>query len=373
MNALVALAVATLCGALSPSASFGQASPKLEERRREPGIFFMGVWPDRILYFDEKTDSVVGELRLRHGVANRTVFTPDYRWGFLITDRMESVEVVDVAKRQVVDELKLSTEARKVRFFGLAIEPSGRRIYLNARAVRLEIDRFIDEKPEFLIYDRDTKATKPVPLPKEIKPEFWGSAQVSPDGKSLWFFGRDVYVVSSETYQIQDKIVLSKPLLAGYGPLQVGPRQVEPGVFYGIYRTTDPYLKKPMYGVARLDLVKKEVETFELGPNARVGQFALSPDRKRGYGGLNDLVVVDMEQKKVILRKERFEQGRTNNSMIVSADGKKLYVSGVGDSIYVYDTATLARLKTIFAGGDFMVSPIRIPRSALDPSSVSNP
>ena len=25
----------------------------------KPGIFLMGVWPDRILYFDEKTDSFV--------------------------------------------------------------------------------------------------------------------------------------------------------------------------------------------------------------------------------------------------------------------------------------------------------------------------
>lgn len=330
---------------------------------REPGIFLMGVWPDRILYFDEKTESVVGELHLRHGVANRTAFTPDYKRCYLITDRMESVEVVDVAKREVIDELKLSTEKKKVRFFGLAVDPGGKLVYLNARTVRLETDRFVDEKPQFLAYDLETRQSKVIELPKEIPPQWWTGIQVSPDGKSLWVLGKDIYILSAENYQIQDKIVLSKPLLWGYGPMEVGPRQVEPGLYYGIYRTTDPYLKKRMFGVARLDLLKKEVETFELGPNVRVFQFALSPDRKRGYGGLNDIVVVDMEQKKVLQRKENFEQGRTNNSMIVSADGRKLYVSGVGDSINVYDTTTLARVKTIFAGGDFMMAPVRIPRN----------
>ena len=114
----------------------------------------------------------------------------------------------------------------------------------------------------------------------------------------------------------------------------------------------------------KLDLYDMNVSTFELGPQLKVGRFALSPDGKRGYAGLSDMVVIDMETQRVILKKEKFERGRTNNSMIVGHDGTKLYVSGVGDTVSVYDTATLELIKTVYAGGDFMMPPIEIPNAA---------
>jgi hypothetical protein len=46
-----------------------------------------------------------------------------------------------------------------------------------------------------------------------------------------------------------------------------------------------------------------------------------------------------------------------------------LYISGVGDQIQVYDAATLEHVKDIFAGGDFMATPIAVPRAATSPSA----
>ena len=39
-------------------------------------------------------------------------------------------------------------------------------------------------------------------------------------------------------------------------------------------------------------------------------------------------------------------------------------VSGVGDTVWVYDTATLELIKTVYAGGDFMSRPVEIPNPA---------
>jgi hypothetical protein len=110
--------------------------------------------------------------------------------------------------------------------------------------------------------------------------------------------------------------------------------------------------------------MKKEVESFELGPDVKVGLFALSSDRKRAYAGVEDVIAIDMETRRIVKRVEGVEQGRTNNSLIVSSDGTKLYVSGVGDLIQVYDAETLAHLRNIFAGGDFMATPVAVPRAA---------
>ena len=79
---------------------------------------------------------------------------------------------------------------------------------------------------------------------------------------------------------------------------------------------------------------------------------------------MQDLISIDMESHQILLTKKKVEQGRVNNSIIVSYDGSKLYVSGVGDTIVVYDTETLEPIKKIFAGGDFTSAPVELPRSA---------
>ncbi|HEY7700597.1 MAG TPA: hypothetical protein VIE88_19365, partial [Vicinamibacteria bacterium] len=82
------------------------------------------------------------------------------------------------------------------------------------------------------------------------------------------------------------------------------------------------------------------------------------------YAGVEELLAIDMETRKIVKRVEGVEQGRTNNALIVSSDGTKIYVSGVGDQIHVYDAQSLEHLKSIFAGGDFMATPVAVPRAA---------
>ena len=141
--------------------------------------------------------------------------------------------------------------------------------------------------------------------------------------------------------------------------------EVETGIFYGAYTTTDPVLEKGMSGILRLDLKAKSFESFELGPALAISVFALSPDGKRGFGGLGDMVVIDMETKRIIERKEAFERGRQNNTIIVSADGVEIYVTGVGDAMKVYDARTLELLRVIDVGGDLMSPPFPLPRSVV--------
>ena len=133
----------------------------------------------------------------------------------------------------------------------------------------------------------------------------------------------------AQCFEVVDKIVLSEPERAGYGPLQVRLWKTEPGLYYGVYRTTEPIFGKSMFGVGRLDLRSRHLETFEFGPTLRLGVFALSPDKTRAYavarntgasGELNDLLVLDMENARLLVRKEGFEQGRPNGSLIVHVE-----------------------------------------------------
>jgi hypothetical protein len=330
----------------------------------EPRLHLLGVWPNRLRLFDEATDDFVGDIPLRFGAATNSAHTPDFSKFYFVTDRMESVEVVDLGKRAVVDTLKLSEQARQVRITALAVNPDATLLYLVATPVALEIDRFVPEESAVFVYDLAGKRIKEtVQIPKEIKAGWRINIHFAPDGKSLFLLGRDIHQLSLPDHKLIDTITLSKPLLSGYGPLR-GARltEDEPGVLHGLYRTQDPFLKKTMIGVVRIDLTKKEVESFELGPNLDVGLLALSADRKKAYAGLGDILAIDMEKRAIVKRVERFEQGRTNNTLIVSGDGKKLYVGGVGDTIHIYDAETLEHLKSVYAGGDFMASPTAVPR-----------
>jgi DNA-binding beta-propeller fold protein YncE len=358
---LFAAAILTL-GVSPKAAPAPPADPKASK------LHLFGVWPNRLRLFDEATDEFVGDIGLKYGAATNSTHSPDFSKFYFVTDRMESIEIVDLKKRAVVDVVKISAQPRQVRIANVAVNPAGTLLYIASTPVVLEIDRFLPEESEVFVYDLQAKRLKEsFQVPKEIKPGggFRPNLHFSPDGSSIFIFGRDIHEIRASDNQLVDTITLSKPLLAGHGPLR-GARLTEeaPGLYYGLYRTQDPFLKKKMIGVLQIDLNKKEVESFELGPDVKAGLFALSSDRKRAYAGVEEIVVIDMATRKIVKRVEGVEQGRTNNSLIVSSDGTKLYVGGVGDHIQVYDSETLQRVKSIFAGGDFMATAVAIPRAA---------
>jgi DNA-binding beta-propeller fold protein YncE len=357
---LVALAAA-LAATLCPRADAAE-TPASDPRPAQ--VHLLGVWPNRLRLFDEATEQFIGDIALKYGAATNSTHTPDFSKFYFVTDRMEAVEVVDIAKRQVVDTLKLSDQGKQVRIASVAVNPDGTVLYLASTPVQLEIDRFVPQEPEVFVYDLVQKRLKEsFKIPKDVNLSFRPNIHFSPDGQSIFLFGRDIYELRASDNQLVGTIKLSKPLLAGYGPLR-GARLTEedPGIYYGLYRTEDPVMKKKMIGVVRIDLTKKDVQTFEVGPDLKVGILAISADRKRAYAGLEDMLVIDMDSHRIVKKKERVEQGRNNTTMIASSDGKKLYVGGVGNTIEVYDAETLEHLKSIFAGGDFMSSPTPVPR-----------
>ena len=75
----------------------------------------------------------------------------------------------------------------------------------------------------------------------------------------------------------------------------------------------------------------------------------VSPDRKRAYAVMNQLIAVDLERKRII---KTVDLERTRYVANISRDGKRLFVSGAAPYIHVYDTDTLNLIKTIELAGD---------------------
>ena len=341
----------------------------------ETRTLIMGLWPNQLRLLDESTEEFVGEIRLRYGAVTgygQTPHTPDFRRLYYITDRMEAVEVVDPEARQVVDELRLSTAARRVRILNVYPHPGGTELILRVVAVGMDIDRFETEDTEYVVYDLNAHQVKEsFRLPPEVRTNFTTPLPFSSDGKTFFAFARDVYELSASTHDVVSKIPLATPWEAGYGPLR--PSELyspEPGVYYGLVTTTDPFLKKDMTGVLRLDLRQRTASSFEVGPKVDANVFALSPNGKTGYAGVKDLVKIDMESRRIVAMKKGFLQGRAASILILSADGTKLFVTGIGDVIQVVDAESLELKRTILLGRDLMANPLPLP-AGMRPTSVS--
>jgi hypothetical protein len=287
----------------------------------------------------------------------------DFRRLFYVTDRMEAVEVVDPEKREVVDEIRLSTAGRRVRILNVFPYPDGKLVMLRVVAVAVEIDRFEMEDSEYVVYDLESRQVKEsFRLPKDVRTDFTSPFPFSTDRKTFFVFGRDVYELSASTHEVVSRIPLATPREAGYGPLRAMELySSEPGVYYSLVNTTDPFLKKPMTGVLRVDLSGHTSSSFEIGPQIDANVFALSADGKTGFAGVKDLVKIDMESHRIVAIKRGFLQGRAASTIILSADGTKLFVTGIGDEIQVVDPENLEWKRKISLGRDLMANPLPIP------------
>jgi hypothetical protein len=118
-------------------------------------------------------------------------------------------------------------------------------------------------------------------------------------------------------------------------------------------------------GLGRVNLVAKSIDFTPIGPAEGVS-FALTPDRKRGYGlmqqiGRYEFWAFDVEGRK-LLNRTPFE-GRPRMGLRVSSNGRLLYIYVAGATIDVYDTTTYKKLRTIEMNADQTTSLFILPRA----------
>jgi DNA-binding beta-propeller fold protein YncE len=328
------------------------------------GLMYIGVWPNKILVIDELKEQVIDEIKLETGPPLQVVLAQDKKKLFVLTTKM-GIEVVDLATRKVTSHFELNEGDRHVYPLGAAPDPQGKFIYATLRTSIKEIDRYKIEKPKFVVIDLEQKKiTKTFDFPKEFDQGFGflSGYKVSPDGKLLYVFKEDILIFDLATFKQVDKIELSKPLYPGFFPINVrgddDPNE-EPGYVTSVFNATDPVVRRAIFGIARINLLTKNVDFTPIGPSAPMNRFFLTPDRKKGYtvafngqGGnrRTEFWVFDVTARKVIKKLEFVSRARFN--FAVSSDGRKLYIYGAGPTIEIYDAETLALEKTIPLDGD---------------------
>jgi WD40 repeat protein len=366
-----------------------QAAP--EESLSRPGLMYIGTLDKKLLVFDEDKQEVVGEIPTA-GIPRITALSADQKQLFIINTRM-GLEAVDLETRKVSNVLNLSDGRSRPDVFGLgpdlinpggydfegfsglAVDPTGQYLYSSMRVTVKDLDEYRIEPMKFVAIDLKNKSiAKAFLFPKELDRGFGplSSFKVSPDGKRLFVFSRDVLIFDLATFTQVDKIPLSKPPYPGATPLRLTVTDDpydDPTKVTSVFTSVDSIVHKGTIGLATLNLLTRDVSYTPIGPALPMIGFLVSPDRKLGYSVMFNYAggnrrtewwVWDLKTHQVI-KTQPFES-RPTFRFGISSDGKKLYLYGSGSTLEIFDASTLASLKLIYLNRDITTNLVTLAR-----------
>jgi DNA-binding beta-propeller fold protein YncE len=363
-----------IVGAIAVAGSLASAQSALPRQTGDPitaggnGTIYVGTYARNILVLDEATMRVRDTIHSNVGIPELSL-SFDRKHLYVSDPGNEKIEIVDLATKKSSGVFTLSTDSAKVRMWGFSLDPKERFAVLLVKEYTKKKDRYEVSPPTLLRYDlAKHQVTDTIPWPKGEEREF---AQIifSPNGELMYFFtSDDVLIYDANTLKQVDRWEISRTLFEeGLGRIAFGfPYDVyeEAGFYTGLFRTTDPVNHRTQMGVARMDLVNRQLDFYALGPSQNVS-FRLTPDRKRAYGihpeiGNYQFWTFDLESRRVVGKTEF--AGRPRMGLIVSSNGSQLYITTAGATIDRYSTADFHHLGQINLGAD-MTNVILVPRA----------
>jgi len=331
--------------------------------------FWIRVWPDKLVQYDIQQDKVVAEVKLQKGTSYSTQLTHDKDQILVVTGQRAWIEVVDLARKEVVDQHTLEEPGKIIRIDDIKEIPARTHWYIKINRVKRELDHFVIEEPEWLYYDIENKKIEE--RMKELPEAIRRSARISPGGDEWHVFNRDLTILDGETLEEKGKIELSKPQYTGMGALSVRGDDFlhgkDPKRYRMMYTMRDPVkTNRSLQGILELDLENYEIASYtEWG--ASLGFWRLYMDKARRYGfstGRGDrrsqsdgfdpimtLVKVDLSNGKK-LDEARVEVRNGLRLSGIAPDGSKLYLAGRGHELVIHSCDDFQHIKTVELDGE---------------------
>lgn len=314
-----------------------------------------GQTPNQLFVIDGTTDQVVKQIPLS-GVGTPVTIVFDQRNQnivYVTTNRWQSICAVDIDKGKELKCIDLSRAENGsrvvVRAGALDVNPKTGELYVYELPVKELLGRYEILPTRIEVFDPETlEPTRNFEAPRQAT-----VMAFSPDGSRLYTFHvGDIYEYDSSS----GKIVRRTPLvyhnvtgMGGVDGLPFYPNYAESGyvVAFG-YGAEDPFHGTWQVGLGQFDLKTGGLEMYELAPfgpnNYYLGALA-SRKTGRAYLCWNLLSMVDLKERRIV---KSVLLDHTRFFPVLSTDGKKLYLPrGSGETVAVYDAATLKPLKII--------------------------
>jgi hypothetical protein len=344
-------------------------------------LVYLGAWPHQIVVFDAAQEKVVDRINLDTDVVQQLVLSTDKKKLYASTVKDNSMVTIDLATRKVVGTFSLNTGNQNVRLLGLAADPTGKYLYSVGSVVVKKIDHYEIEPTKLMVIDLENrKISRTLDFPKEESlVGFWRiQMKFSPDGKYFYMFLGNVLVFDSNTLQLAKKIDLADPQVPGVANVVFNPVEEdaaedpneEPGKLTNVFMSSDPYVHRTVFGIAKIDLATMSFDFVPVAPATTLSMtpLLLNRDHQIGYtaainGGPGnrrcEFWAFDMKTRKLINKRE-FD-GRNRFSLGLSADGEKIFIYGAGYEIDVYDAKTFQLRSNVVLPGDMTSNIIVMP------------
>lgn len=333
------------------------------------GTLYIGTYARNILVIDEATMQIRDSIPSQIGIPELSL-SFDRKHFYVSDPSNEKLEIIDIASKRSLGVHTLSNDSTKVRMWGFNLDPKERFAVLLIKTYTKHRDRYDVGKPTLVRYDLAKRTvTDTIPWPRGEERE---GAQIifSPNGDLMYFFTTDdVLIYDTNTLKEVDRWDISRTTLfeEGMGRINFGFQNdiyEDPGFYTGLFRSSDPVNHRAIMGVARMDLVNRQLDFYPLGPTNNVS-FRLAPDRKRAYGvhsevGNYQFWTFDLEAHRVLAKTE-FD-GRPRMGLVVGSNGSQLYIVTAGATIDRYSTADFKHLGTVQLGAD-MTNVVLLPRA----------
>ncbi len=268
------------------------------------------------------------------GFVREIVWSEDKKWLYLTT-RRHTIVKIDLQQMKVVKTFDANRDGWKRNIWGFVLANDGQSAYINSIDRKVEGDEVLVRPTVSQIDLKDGRVLRSMTPP-------WGVASLTylKDGKTLYALGLDLYKI--DLSQKEMELVDTYPLFEQQK--NILPiwhfTQENGGVFMSNYYAPD-YM-----GLLSIDANTGKIEERRIkGPPVMAYSFIYSPDKKKAYGIMEDLAVIDLQTDSVIKTLPNAEG--TSYSVIPTSDGKKLYVGAGGSTITVYDAQTLSVLKVL--------------------------
>jgi len=322
---------------------------------QEPELYVLGVHPHGIVVFDGTRNEVATVIQTRGRAPKELVPSADGKFVYVTSEGRAMLEVVNLESHAVDKVFDLAPPGYRLTIFGVVLNHQGDRLYVHVKPVRQLIDRYQVDSPQVWSVDVATgKTTKIADVPQGVV-----ALALTADEHRLIAWGRDLYYIDISQGRIIDTYPLMNPRNPTEGALNTLALFVQferSGIFSIPYYTKDPITSKDLMGLVNLDVNSGKVELVDLGAQIPLYSSVVSPDHKRAYAVMNQLIAIDLERKRIL---KNVDLDRTRYVANISRDGKRLFVSGAAPYIHVYDTDTLELIKTVELPGDPAVTGFR--------------
>lgn len=302
-------------------------------------FYYLGY--DVVQVFDGERDEVVANIPVK-GVLRDSSLTADQKILYITADR-HRIHRLDLAARKVTKTVDVSSDGWDRLIYGFTVAPDGGKTgYAHLLLRSVKDGEAVIKPPIVAQIDLDTgKILRSVEVP-------WGAGQLVgiKDNKTLYALGQDIVRIDVSGPEM--KVAEVKPLIdQGKNCLPFWPKD---GDNRGI--AVAPYYSEKGMGLLMIDTATGVITDKPFKGMAMVYTMVLSPDKKKAYGNMDDVVAFDLE-KGTILKETANAEG-TNFSITISSDGKKIYTAAGGNTVTVYDSATLKPLKVVAMATDGM-------------------